>query len=116
MTSTNSEEIKSISNTTDSENQQRREKIKSFVYPIMPQKNQLLRNNDQNIVKITTNLFELKFKDFYHNLTLYKIEVNPSFDGDNYFFKRKIHDFIEANYKNIFKRYFFAGNTLYGLK
>lgn len=115
MTSTNSEEIKSISNTTDSENQQRREKIKSFVYPIMPQKNQLLRNNDQNIVKITTNLFELKFKDFYHNLTLYKIEVNPSFDGDNYFFKRKIHDFIEANYKNIFKRYFFAGNTLYGL-
>ena len=114
MTSTNSDEIKSVSNTTDSEIQARREKIQNFIYSPMPKRNTNLY--DKNIkIKIATNLFELNFKDTFHNLTLFKIEVNPPFEENNYFLKRKIYNYIEANFPKNFKKNFFGGNVLFSI-
>ena len=112
MTSTNSDEIKSVSNTTDSEIQDRRKKIQNFIYSPMPKrKNELYDKCDK--IKIATNLFDLQFKDKFHNLTLFKIEVNPPFEENNYFLRRKIYNYIEANFPKNFKKNFFGGNVLF---
>ena len=103
MTSTNSDEIKSVSNTTDSEIQDRRKKIQNFIYSPMPKrKNELYDKCDK--IKIATNLFDLQFKDKFHNLTLFKIEVNPPFEENNYFLRRKIYNYIEANFPKMKKK------------
>ena len=60
MTSTNSDEIKSVSLTSDSENHIKEEKIKNFIYPVMPKRNPHLYDKIQT-KKITTNLFTSKF-------------------------------------------------------
>ena len=112
MTSTNSEEAKSVSNTTDSELQARREQIKNFIYPPMPKRNPSL-NDENHKIKILTNLYELNYKDIFHNLTLFKIGVNPPYEESNYFLKRKIYNYIETNFPENFKKNFFGGNVLF---
>ena len=112
MNSTNSDEIKSVSLTSDSENQIKEEKIKNFIYPIMPKRNPHLYEKNQT-KKISTNLFELKYNDFFHNLTLFKIETNPDLSENNFILRRKIYNYIETNFPKNFKRNFFNGNVLF---
>ena len=112
MNSANSDESKSLSNTTDSEIQARRGQIQKFKYPSMPKRNPFLYGNS-NKIKIATNLFELKYKDIFHNLTLFKIEVNPPLEESNYFLKRKIYNYIETKLPKNFRKNFFGGNVLF---
>jgi len=41
--------------------------------------------------------------------------VNPPFEENNYFLKRKIYNYIEANFPKNFKKNFFGGNVLFSL-
>ena len=112
MNTTNSED-KSQSHTTDSEYQERLEKIRNFKYPPMPNRNHLLKNENQNKIKIATNLFEIKFQNIFHNLTLFNIEVRPPFDESNFSLRRLIYYYIETHFPKYFKKNFFGGNVLY---
>ena len=112
MNTTNSED-KSQSHTTDSEYQERLEKIRNFKYPSMPNRNHLLKNENQNKIKIATNLFEIKFQNIFHNLTLFNIEVRPPFDESNFSLRRLIYYYIETHFPKYFKKNFFGGNVLY---
>ena len=114
MSSTISED-KSQSHTSDSEYQERLEKIRNFKYPSMPDRNHLLNNQNQNRIKIASNLFELKFKDVLHNLTLFNIQVEPLFDESNFSLRRLLYYYIETNLPKNFKKNFFGGNVLYSL-
>lgn len=114
MNSTNSED-KSVSQTSDSEYKERQEKIRNFQYPIMPKRNAYINNSYQKRIKLATNLFELKFKDKYHNITLFQIKVEPSFDESDFTLRRLIYNYIEANFPGNFKKNFFGGNILYSL-
>ena len=114
MTSLNSDDIKSISNTTDSDIQARRQKVRNFIYPVMPNRKPQLYDKYDKIIKISTNLYELQFQDNFHNLTLFKIEVEPPLiEESNYFLKRQIYNYIETNFPAYFKKNFFGGNTLF---
>ena len=113
MTSTNSDEAKSVSHTTDSELQRHREEIKNFIYPSMPKRNPSLYDKNQQNIKIATNLFELKYLDIFHNLTLFKIETEPLFDENNWYLRRDFYRSIEANLPKSFKKKFFSGKTLF---
>ena len=114
MTSLNSDDIKSISNTTDSDIQARRQKVRNFIYPVMPNRKPQLYDKYDKIIKIATNLYELQFQDNFHNLTLFKIEVEPPLiEESNYFLKRQIYNYIETNFPAYFKKNFFGGNTLF---
>ena len=114
MNSTNSED-KSVSQTSDSEYKERQEKIRNFQYPIMPKRNIYTNNSYQKRIKLATNLFELKFRDKYHNITLFQIKVEPSFDESDFTLRRLIYNYIEANFPGNFKKNFFGGNILYSL-
>ena len=108
MTSLNSDDIKSISNTTDSDIQARRQKVRNFIYPVMPNRKPQLYDKYDKIIKISTNLYELQFQDNFHNLTLFKIEVEPPLiEESNYFLKRQIYNYIETNFPAYFKKKFF---------
>ena len=113
MNSSHSEENKSKSNsiTSESERQLIRKKVSSFVYPVMPENNEYLRNKSQQL-KIATNLYELKFVDECHKLTLFSIEINPTIADDNFLLKRQINNYIESYLPESFKKSFFGGNIL----
>ena len=113
MNSSHSEENKSKSNsiTSESERQLIRKKVSSFVYPVMPENNEYLRNKSQQL-KIATNLYELKFVDERHKLTLFSIEINPTIADDNFLLKRQINNYIESYLPESFKKSFFGGNIL----
>ena len=70
MTSTNSDEIKSVSRTTDSELQIRNEQIQNFIYPNMPKSNPHLYDKNKTRI-ISTNLFQLEYNDIFHNILNY---------------------------------------------
>ena len=109
----NSEENKSISGTSESERQNFRQKLNSFIYPPMPKKNYNLRQGqyNQNNISIITNLFEIKFVDEFHKFTLYNVEILPEIALDNFSLKRQIYSNIKL--PNDFKKIFWAGNNLY---
>ena len=114
MTSTHSEDNKSKtnSNTSDSERQLIRKKISTFVYPAMPENNENLRKESNQKLRIATNLYELKFIDEYHKLTLFNIVILPKIDEDNFLLKRQINNYIELSLPKTFKKSFFGGNIL----
>ena len=114
MTSTNSDEIKSVSHTTDSELQIRNEQIQNFIYPNMPKSNPHLYDKNKTRI-ISTNLFQLEYNDIFHNLTLFKIEEKPSLEENNYFLRRKIYNYIETHFPKNFKKNFFSGNILFSV-
>ena len=107
------DENRSSSGTSDSEKQNFRLKLSSFVYPLMPKRNSNLRLQQQNNLKISTNLFELKLIDEVHKFTLFSIEILPEIANDNYPLRRQIYNVIETYLPKSFKKSFFAGNNLY---
>ena len=109
-----SEDYKSNSGTSESERQNFRQKLNSFIYPSMPTRNYTLRHHqNHNNILITTNLFEIKFIDLIHKFSLYTIEILPEVASDNYSLKRQIY----ANIKlpNDLKKTFWAGDNLYAI-
>ena len=113
MNSPNSEENKSKSNsiTSDSERQYIRKRISSFICPTMPKSNISLREKAQS-VRIITNLFELKFIDEYHKLTLFNIEIAPEIAEDNFPLRKQINNYIESSLPKSFKKTFFGGKNM----
>ena len=111
-TPTLSDAGKSNSNTSESERQIFRKKLSSFVYPTMPKTNKSLREESLEKLRIGTNLYELKFIDQYHKLTLFKIEILPLIDNDNFILRRQIYNYIELALPKSFKKSFFGGNIL----
>ena len=71
----------------------------------MPKRNPHLYDKNQT-KKITTNLFELKYNDFFHNLTLFKIETNPDLSENNFILRRKIYNYIETNFPKNFRHFY----------
>ena len=111
----NSEENKSSSGTSESERLNFKLKISSYVYPMMPKKNQDLRISKNNNVLITTNLYELILIDESHKFTLYNVSILPEIATDNFPLKRLIHESIGSKLPSSFKKYFWAGDNLYAL-
>ena len=108
-------EDKSQSHTSDSEYQERLEKIRNFKYPSMPNRNNSLINQSQKKINIATNLFQLEFENLNYNLTLFSIEVTPQFDESNFNLRLTIYNYIEKNFPKFFKKNFFGGNVLFSL-
>jgi hypothetical protein len=79
----------------------------------MPKKNYNIRQKYPNHFLITANLFEIKFTDDIHKLTLYNVEISPEVALDNYSLKRQIYSNIKL--PDIFKKTFWAGNNLYAI-
>ena len=110
--SAKSEVNKSNSISSDSERQYIRKRLSSFVYPTMPENNKEIRNLGIQKIKILTNLYELKFIDEYHKLSLFNIEILPSIAEDNFLLKRQINNYIETLLPKSFKKSFFSGSIL----
>ena len=87
----NSEENKSSSGTSESEGLNFKQKLSSYIYPLMPKKNKDLRIAQHNNVLITTNLYEIIFIDKSHKPILYNISILPEIAIDNLPLKRLIH-------------------------
>ena len=111
----NSEENKSSSGTSNSERINFNQRLASFVYPLMPEKNKDLRIAQQNNVLITTNLYELIFIDEIHKFTLYHVSILPEIDKDNFPLKRLVHERIGPKLPKSFKKLIWAGDNLYAL-
>ena len=95
MSSITSEENKSSSMTSESEQQLLRKKIKEFKYPKIPKRNRELRENNQTNLTISSNLFELKFRYDNYKFTLFSINILPEVSDDNYPLMRIIYSKIE---------------------
>ena len=85
--------------------------IQNYIYPLPPKKNENLRNEVK--VSIISNLFPIEYIDSMHKIYLYSIEILPTISDDNFPLKRIIHQRIESNFPDEFKKAFFAGNNLY---
>ena len=114
MNTPNSEENKSKSGSISSESEKKlmRKKISEFIYPKMPINCTFLRNETYQKIRIAANLFEIKFIDEYHKLTLFNIEIFPTIAEDNFPLKRQINNYIESSLPKSFKKTFFGGNIL----
>ena len=96
---------------TESERNSMWNAIKSFDYPLAPKKNANLRTETQ--VSIISNLFPVEYIDALHKILLYSIEILPTISDENFPLKRIIHQHIESQLPEEFKKTFFAGNNLY---
>ena len=96
---------------TESERNSMWNAIKSFDYPLAPKKNANLRTETQ--VSIISNLFPVEYIDAMHKILLYSIEILPTISDENFPLKRIIHQHIESQLPEEFKKTFFAGNNLY---
>ena len=88
-----------------------KEAMRSYVYPLLPKRNNNLRNEPQ--VSIISNLFPIEYIDSIHKLYLYSIEILPTIADDNFPLKRVIYQKIESLLPEEFKKVVFAGNNLY---
>ena len=113
MYSSNSEDNKSNTGTSESERLNFRQKLTNFQYPSMPKRNYNIRQEYKNNFLITTNLFEIKFIDKIHKFALYIVEILPEVALDNYSLKRQIYSNIKL--PNNFKKTFWAGNNLFAI-
>lgn len=102
---------KEAKQTTESERNSMWNAIKSFDYPLAPKKNANLRTETQ--VSIISNLFPVEYIDAMHKILLYSIEILPTISDENFPLKRIIHQHIESQLPEEFKKTFFAGNNLY---
>ena len=116
MSSHTSDENKSSSMTSESENIMMRKKFKEFTYPSMPQKNPELRNIYQRIKnEISTNLFEIKFRNNNFRFTLFNITILPEIAEDNYPLIRLLHSKIDIYLPECFKLKIWAGKNMYAI-
>ena len=115
MSSITSEENKSSSMTSESEQQLLRKKIKEFKYPKIPKRNRELRENNQTNLTISSNLFELKFRYDNYKFTLFSINILPELSDDNYPLMRIIYSKIEIYLPKCFKKTFWAGKNMFAI-
>ena len=115
MSSITSEENKSSSMTSESEQQLLRKKIKEFKYPKIPKRNRELRENNQTNLTISSNLFELKFRYDNYKFTLFSINILPEVSDDNYPLMRIIYSKIEIYLPKCFKKTFWAGKNMFAI-
>ena len=114
MSSKSSDENKSSSMTSETELQLFRQKLREFKYPSMPKRNPELRKENQiNNLIITTNLFELKFRNNNYRFTLYSVDILPEVADDNNPLRRIIYSKIELGLPKCFKKVFFTGKNFY---
>ena len=109
MSSKSSDENKSSSMTSETELQLFRQKLREFKYPSMPKRNPELRKENQiNNLIITTNLFELKFRNNNYRFTLYSVDILPEVADDNNPLRRIIYSKIELCLPKCFKKLFYT--------
>ena len=114
MSSKSSDENKSSSMTSETELQLFRQKLREFKYPSMPKRNPELRKENQiNNMIITTNLFELKFRNNNYRFTLYSVDILPEVADDNNPLRRIIYSKIELGLPKCFKKVFYTGKNFY---
>ena len=85
--------------------------IKAYEYPIIPKRNNNLRNEPK--VQIITNLFPIEYLDKSHKMYIYSIEIFPTVSDENFPLKRLICQHLEGLLPSEFKKVIFAGNNLY---
>ena len=116
MQSSQSEDNKSNSGTTESEKINFREQLKKFQYPNMPKRDNKYRQDlpKNKIVKLITNLFEVNLKDQFHKFTLFSVEISPTVAEDNSTLLRKIYTAIVLpKLPKSFKKVIWAGRNLF---
>ena len=116
MQSSQSEENKSNSGTSESERINFRQKLMAFHYPNMPKRDIHFRQNQSNnkIVKIITNLFEVNIKDKFHKFTLFSVDISPPIADDNFTILRKIYtSIVLPKMPKSFKKIIWAGRNLF---
>ena len=116
MSSYISDENKSSSMTSESENREFWKKMKEFKYPPMPKRNPQLRKAFQvEGLTITTNLFEFKFGCNNFKFTLFSINILPEIDKDNDPLLRKLFNKTIHYLPKCFKKAFRAGQDLFAI-
>ena len=116
MSSYISDENKSSSMTSESENREFWKKMKEFKYPPMPKRNPQLRKDFQvEGLTITTNLFEFKFGCNNFKFTLFSINILPEIDKDNDPLLRKLFNKTIHYLPKCFKKAFRAGQDLFAI-
>ena len=102
---------RSITETNGHDDNNFRNALRSYDYPQFPKRNDNLRNEPK--VSIISNLFPIEYIDSSHKIFLYSIEILPTISDENFPLKRIIHQHIESQLPEEFKKTFFSGNNLY---
>ena len=105
------EKSESNSITDESEKLELRQKVKNFIYPSIPHRNDSLRSRD-HIVPIATNLFSINFTDKRRKLFIYNMSILPELANDNESLKRQIRNNFSPLLPKSMKKIVFFGNNL----
>ena len=85
-----------------------------ITYSSIPQKKDSLPKEDNKIIKLETNLFEITNLKTDYKLCIYDVSLEPEIDKDNSSLYIKIQKLIESELNDIFIRKLFSGYNLFG--